>query len=69
MWYRVNIDGKRKFLDEAGFADLKASGIRHELETTNRWLSGVVKEFDDTWCDGEILDEIINLIDNGECNA
>lgn len=69
MYYRVNIDGKRKFLDEAGYADLKASGIKYELETTNRWLSGVVNEFDDTWCDGEILDEVISLIDNGECNA
>lgn len=69
MYYRVNINGKRKFLDEAGYADLDAFGIKYELETRHRWLEGVVKDFDDTWSDGEILDEVINLIDNGECNA
>ena len=69
MYYRVNIDGERKFLDEAGYADLNASGIKYELEARHRWLGGVVNDFGDTWSDGEILDEVISLIDNGECNA
>ena len=69
MWYRVNINGERKFMDEAHYIDLQTSGKMYKLETRNRWLEGVVKDFDSTWCDGEILEEIINLIDNGECNA
>lgn len=69
MYYRVNINGKRKFLDEAHYIDLQTSGKMYKLETRNKWLEGVVCEFDSTCSDGEILDEVIKLIDDGECNA
>lgn len=74
MWYRVKLDGdKRKFIDDRVLAEYKADGIKFETETRNKWLAGVVNEFpDDTYdgyTDGQVLDEIINLIDEGECNA
>lgn len=73
MWYRVKIDEDRFFMDEAHYIDLKNSGKEFELETKNRWLSGVAQEFpDDTYdgyTDGMVLDEIVKLIDEGVCNA
>lgn len=65
MWYRVKIDGKRKFIDERVKAELGDV----EVETKNKWLEGVVKEFSEEMSDGEVLEEIIKLIDNGECWA
>ena len=40
-----------------------------DIETKNAWLEGVVKDFDENFSDGEVLDEVIKLIDEGECNA
>lgn len=56
-------------MDEAHYIDLQTGGQMYKLEARHKWLEGVVNDFDDTWSDGEILDEVINLIDNGECNA
>lgn len=69
MWYRINIDGVCKFVDSARYAELKAEGKEFETETKNKWIGGVVNEFAPDVSDGEILDEIINLIDDGECNG
>ena len=69
MWYRVKIDEDRFFVDEATLAGMKADGKKFEIETTNKWLEGVVKEFDENYSDGEVLDEVISLIDGGCCNA
>ena len=69
MWYRVKIGDKRKFMDEAHYIDLQTGGQMYKLEARHKWLEGVVNDFDDTWSDGEILDEIVKLIDDGECNA
>ena len=69
MWYRVKIGDKRKFMDEAHYIDLQTSGQMYHTETRNKWLEGVVSEFDNKLCEGEVLDEVIKLIDNGECNG
>ena len=70
MWYRVKIDEDRFFVDEATLADMKADGKKLEVETTNKWLAGVVEELpSDVYSDGMVLDEIIKLIDEGKCNA
>lgn len=69
MWYRVKIDEDRFFVDEATLASMKADGKKFEIETTNKWLEGVVKEFDENYSDGEVLEEVIKLIDEGECYA
>ena len=70
MWYRVKIGEDRFFVDEATLADMKADGEKFEIETTNKWLEGVVKEFpSDAYSDGEVLDEVIKLIDEGRCNG
>lgn len=69
MWYRVKIDEDRFFVDDATLAGMKADGKKFEIETTNKWLEGVVKEFGTEYSDGEVLDEVISLIDGGCCNA
>lgn len=75
MWYRIKkYDDNdrffsRKFVDERVLAELVADKVHFEIETTNKWLSGVVKEMDATYSDGEVLDEIQRLIDEGECWA
>lgn len=69
MWYRVKVGEDRFFVDEATLADMKADGKKFEIETTNKWLEGVVKQFDENYSDGEVLDEVIKLIDEGKCNA
>ena len=70
MWYRVKIDEDRFFVDEATLADMKADGKKFEIETTNKWLEGVVNQFpSDVYSDGMVLDEVIKLIDEGKCNA
>lgn len=70
MWYRVKIDGDRFFVDEVTLADMKADGKKFEVETKNKWLEGVVREFpSDVYSDGMVLDEVIKLIDEGKCNA
>ena len=69
MWYRVKIDEDRFFVDEATLAGMKADGKKFEIETTNKWLEGVVKEFDKNYSDGEVLEEVIKLIDEGKCYA
>ena len=69
MWYRVKIGEDRFFVDEATLADMKADGKKFEIETTNKWLEGVVKEFDENYSDGEVLEEVIKLIDEGKCYA
>ena len=69
MWYRVKVDGDRFFVDEATLADMKADGKKFEVETTNKWLEGVVKQFDEGYSDGMVLDEVIKLIDEGKCNV
>ena len=58
------------FVDEATLADVKADGKKFEVETTNKWLVGVARQFpSDVYSDGMVLDEIIKLIDEGKCNA
>ena len=70
MWYRVKIDEDRVFVEEATLADMKADGEKVEVETKHKWLEGVVKQFPrDVYSDGMVLDEMINLIDEGKCNA
>ena len=69
MWYRVKIDKDRFFVDEATLADMKANGKKFEIETRNKWLEAVVEEFDEGYSDGEVLDEVVKLIDEGKCNA
>ena len=69
MWYRVKVDGDRFFVDEATLADMKADGKKFEIETRNKWLEAVVEEFDEGYSDGEVLDEVVKLIDEGKCNA
>lgn len=70
MWYRVKIDGDRFFVDEVTLADMKADGKKFEVETKNKWLEGVVREFpSDVYSDGMVLDEVIKLIDEGKCNV
>ena len=69
MWYRVKIDKDRFFVDEATLADMKADGKKFEIETRNKWLEAVVEEFDEGYSDGEVLDEVVKLIDEGKCNA
>lgn len=75
MWYRIkkyeNNDKifSRKFIDERVLAELVADKVHFEIETTNKWLEGVIKEMDSNYSDGEVLDEVIKLIDEGECYA
>ena len=69
MWYRAKVGEDRFFVDEATLADMKADGKKFKIETTNKWLEGVVKEFDENYSDGEVLDEVIKLIDEGKCNG
>ena len=70
MWYRVKIGEDRFFVDEATLADMQTDGKRFEVETTNKWLEGVVREFTNArYSDGMVLDEVIKLIDEGKCNA
>lgn len=72
MWYRIkkfeDNGFSRKFVDSRVLADMVATNERFEIETKNAWLEGVIKEFDcDEYSDGEVLDAIIKLIDEGEC--
>lgn len=75
MWYRIKKyeDNdkvfSRKFVNSRVLAELVADKVHFEVETKNKWLSGVVNEMDATYSDGEVLDEIQRLIDDGECYA
>lgn len=70
MWYRVKTDEGRFFVDETTLADMKADGKKFEVETTNKWLVGVARQFpSDVYSDGMVLDEMIKLIDEGKCNV
>lgn len=69
MWYRVKVDDTRRFIDESTKAEFDADGVEYEVETKNKWLEGVVAEFDEKLSDGEVLDEVIKLIDSGVCYA
>lgn len=70
MWYRVKIDEDRFFVDEATLADMNADGKKFEIETTNKWLVEVARQFpSDVYSDGMVLDEVIKLIDEGKCNV
>lgn len=69
MWYRVKIGEDRFFVDEATLADMKADGKKFEIETKSKWLVGVARQFDEDYSDGEVLDELIKLIDEGKCNV
>ena len=75
MWYRINKYGEndktveRKFVDSRVLADMVAHHEHFDIETKNAWLDGVVKEFDEHYSDGEVLDHVIELIENGECFA
>ena len=75
MWYRIkkyeNNDRifSRKFVNERVLAELVADKVHFEIETTNKWLEGVINEMDSSYSDGEVLDEVQKLIDEGECYA
>jgi hypothetical protein len=75
MWYRIkkyednDKTFSRKFVDSGTLADMKADGKKFEIETTNKWLEGVINEMDENYSDGEVLDEVQKLIDEGECWA
>lgn len=75
MWYRIkkyednDKTFSRKFVDERVLAELVADKVHFEIETTNKWLEGVINEMDSNYSDGEVLDEIQKLIDEGECYA
>ena len=69
MWYRVKVDNTRRFIDARTRVEWDADGVEYEVETKNKWLDGVVAEFDEKLSDGEVLDEVIKLIDSGVCYA
>lgn len=75
MWYRIkkyednDKTFSRKFVDERVLAELVADKVHFEIETTNKWLEGVINEMDSSYSDGEVLDEVQKLIDEGECWA
>lgn len=75
MWYRIkkfednDKTFSRKFVDSRVLAELVADKVHFEIETTNKWLEGVINEMDDSYSDGEVLDEVQKLIDEGECYA
>lgn len=75
MWYRIKKFSEndkvfgRKFVDSRVLAELIADNVHFEIETKNKWLEGVVREMDEHYSDGEVLDEVIKLIDEGECYA
>ena len=75
MWYRIkkyednDKTFSRKFVDERVLAELVADKVHFEIETTNKWLEGVINEMDSSYSDGEVLDEVQKLIDEGECYA
>lgn len=75
MWYRIkkyednDKTFSRKFVDSKVLAELVADKVHFEIETTNKWLEGVINEMDSNYSDGEVLDEVIKLIDEGECWA
>ena len=75
MWYRIkkyednDKTFSRKFVDERVLAELVANKVHFEIETTNKWLEGVINEMDSNYSDGEVLDEVQKLIDEGECYA
>lgn len=75
MWYRIkkyednDKTFSRKFVDERVLAELAADKVHFEIETTNKWLEGVINEMDSNYSDGEVLDEVQRLIDEGECYA
>lgn len=75
MWYRIkkyedhDKTFSRKFVDSRVLAELVANKVHFEIETTNKWLEGVINEMDSNYSDGEVLDEVIKLIDEGECWA
>ena len=75
MWYRIkkyednDKTFSRKFIDSRVLVELVADKVHFEIETTNRWLEGVINEMDEHYTDGEVLDEIQKLIDEGECYA
>ena len=75
MWYRIkkyednDKTFSRKFVDERVLAELVADKVHFEIETTNKWLEGVINEMDDSYSDGEVLDEVQKLIDEVECWA
>lgn len=75
MWYRIkkyednDKTFSRKFVDERVLAELVADKVHFEIETTNKWLEGVINEMDSNYSDGEVLDEVQKLIDEGECYA
>lgn len=70
MWYRVKVGEDRFFVNEAMLANMKADGKKFEVETTNKWLEGVVEQFpSDVYSDGMVLDEVIKLIDEGICHV
>lgn len=75
MWYRIkkyednDKTFSRKFVDERVLAELVADKVHFEIETTNKWLEGVINEMDSNYSDGEVLDEVQRLIDEGECYA
>ena len=75
MWYRIkkyednDKTCSRKFVDERVLAELVANKVHFEIETTNKWLEGVINEMDSNYSDGEVLDEVQKLIDEGECYA
>lgn len=75
MWFRISKYSEndktveRKFVDSRVLADMVARHEHFDIETKNAWLDGVVKEFDEHYSDGEVLDQVVELIDNGECFA
>lgn len=75
MWYRISKFEENdkvvshKFVDDRVLAEMVADHEHFEIETKNAWLEGVVKEFDENFSDGEVLEEVIKLIDEGECYA
>ena len=74
MWYRIkkfknDNTFDRKFVDGRVLADMVANNEPFEIETKNAWLEGVVRETSEELSDGEVLDQMIKLIDEGECWA
>lgn len=69
MFYKVKIDDEYKFIDERAKADYVAQGAKVDVLTGHKTLLDVVQRMSNEFSDGETLDEVIKLIDEGECYA
>lgn len=72
MWYRIKVNDDLKYVNDAILAEMGITPDAQVVQTKNKWLFGVVNELDaitgDKLSDGEVLDMVIQLVDEGELN-